>query len=209
MQVEQPIPPTYPGGENPYDFILQAQSRPPKKMLPGGGSRKQRALVVVTGILFFIILLMVVLSFISSRAAAPTKALEKIAQTQNEIIRVSTLGGKTSRDTVTLGFAETVSTTITSSQKQTIVYLKARHVKADPKFLALGANASTDASLKTADSAGRYDSELVSVLEDSLSAYKQELKTTYSQTSNASQRKLLQMLYNQAVLLTKNQPTSS
>ena len=209
MQLNQPIPPTYSGGENPYDFILQGPQKPKKTLIPTGGSQKQRILLAITGLIIFILLAVAIFGVLSSLGGDETQAILGIAQTQTELVRISTAGGNKARDLTTLGFAESVQLTLTTNQQQTTRYLTSQNVKINPKVLVLGQKTQTDASLKSAEQAGRYDEELLTVLQNSLSAYKTQLNSAYQNATSVKQKNLLLNLYNQANALTKNQPTKS
>lgn len=209
MQLNQPIPPTYSGDEDPYDFILKGNQKPKKTLLPSGNSRKSRILLVVGGVLAALFLLAIIFALVTSSGSSNAKSLLSLAQDQNEIIRISNNGGNQARDPTIQGFSQTVTLVLTTSQQKTVKYLNTHGVKTSSKSLALTRNAQTDATLKSADEAGRYDAELLKTLEGSLNDYKSQLNEMYKKTSSKSQKILLQQLYNQAVNLTKNQPTSS
>ena len=67
MQLNQPIPPTSSGGENPYDFIINGnqQIKKGRLPLPKPNNRKQRILYVFGGAVLLIVLLMIGFSLIS------------------------------------------------------------------------------------------------------------------------------------------------
>jgi hypothetical protein len=209
MQLNQPIPPSYSGGEDPYDFILKGSQKPKKSLLPAGNSRKNRVILVVGAALFGLILIIIVLSLVTSSGSAGTKQLTTLAQSQNEIIRISSTGSTQARDSTIKGFSESVNLTMMSEQQQTTKYLSSHGAKVKPKVLLLGRDPQTDATLKSATAAGRYDDELLKTIEKQLNVYKIQLQQAYKQTSKKSEKILIQQLFDQATKLTKNQPTSS
>jgi hypothetical protein len=209
MQLNQPIPPSYPGGDNAYDFILNGNQKPKKGLVPKPKSRTGRIIWVIGGGLALIFILAILFSVILGGGSSSTQKLFKIAQTQTEIVRVSGGGLTKSRDISTRNFVETVAITMTSSQQQTTAYLSSHKNKINVKQLALGQDPKTDAALKSADAAGRYDQELIAVLEKLLASYRVQINEAYKATDSTSQKKLLEDLYKQVTDLTKNQPATS
>ncbi len=208
MQLNQPIPPSYPGGNNAYDFILNGNQKPKKTLLPNAKTKKGRLLLVVGGAVGIIFLLAIILSLVLGGGGG-TQDLLAIAKTQTEIARVSNASTLKARDITTRNFVATVGITISSQQQQTVSYLASHKEKISPKTLALSVNPKTDAALKTAESAGRYDQELLTVLEKSLADYQVQLSQTYKATSSKSQKTLLQKFFEQVSALIKNQPAIS
>ena len=206
MQLNQPIPPPYPGGNNPYDFILNGNQKPKKTLLPNAKTKKGRLLVVLGGAVGILILLFIVLSLVLSGGGG-TKDLLTIAQTQTEIARVSSDTSAKARNITTRNFAATVRITVSSQQQQTVSYMTSHKQKVAPKKLILGMNPKTDESLKTAEAAGRYDQELLTILEKSLADYQLQLSQTYKATSSKSQKAMLQKFFEEVGALIKNQPT--
>ena len=208
MQLEQPIPPNNPGGDNQYDFIMNGKQAPKKSILPSGNSRKQRIILIVGGALAFFAIFAIVLALIFSSGGEDTKALLGLAQTQTEITRVSADGTTKARSAATQNFTQTVTTTMTTAQQQTIEVL-AKKTKVDEKKLVLGRSTKTDTALTSAQQAGRYDEELTATLTKALASYKTEISQAATKTTTKSQKELLQKLYTQVEALIKNQPTSS
>jgi hypothetical protein len=210
MQLNQPIPPSYSGGDGQFDFILNGNQKPKKSLipLPQGNSRKQRLLVIFGGVVALIFILALVFGLLLNSGSS-TKDLVEITKTQTEIVRVAENNAPKARGVTARNFSETVALTMTSSKQQTISYLAAKKTTVKPKELALGLNAKTDADLKSADAAGRYDEELLTILEKSLADYRTQINTAYNKTSVKSQKQLLQQLFEQVTTLTKNQPDTS
>jgi hypothetical protein len=209
MQLNQPIPPPYTGGDDQYDFILNGNQKAKKSRLPQGKSRKQRLFWVIGAGLGLVIILAIVFSMVLNSGGSPTKALFSIAQTQTEIVRVSGGSSLKARSLTTRNFAETVTVTMTSSQQQTVNYLTSHKTKVKPKELALGQDSKTDAALKSAEAAGRYDQELLAILEKSLAEYRTQVSEAFKATNSPSQKQLLEQLFNQVTTLLSNQPAIS
>lgn len=209
MQLNQPIPPPYSGGDSQFDFILNGNQKPKKSLLPKGGNRKQRLLVALGIGAGVIVLLIIIVSLLLSSGNTSTKSLISIAQTQNEIVRISSTGSQKAKSKAAANFAITVADSTATGQAATTKYLTSKKVKIPPKTLAMGQNPQTDAALKSAQTAGRYDEELISTLQKSLLAYQSEVGTAYKATNSASQKALLKQLFDQVTILLKNQPTAT
>jgi len=202
--------PNQPQGHDPYAFIMDTSHKPKRNLLPNQNSPKQRLLVVGGGFVVLLVLLMIGFAIFSSTRSSGTKQLLGIAQTQNEIIRVSQIGVKDSRDSTTQAFSQSVSLSLTSSQKEVTDYLAKQGVKTKPKDLALKKSSATDATLETAGQASQFDQVFMATLTKQLTAYQKEVKTAYDQASNATLKKILQDSFNQVNTLLKNtQPATS
>lgn len=210
MQLNQPIPPSYSGGDGQYDFILNGNQKPKKSLipLPQGNSRRQRVIVVLAGGVIFTFIVAVILA-IALSGGGSTKDLVAITQTQTEIVRVAETNASKARGVTARNFSETVALTMVSSKQQTLSYLSSKKTTVKPKELALGLNAKTDANLKSAEAAGRYDQELLTILEKSLADYRTQINTAYNKATTKSQKQLLQQLFEQVTTLIKNQPATS
>lgn len=209
MQLEQPIPPSYPGGDNQFDFILNGHQKPKKGLIPKGNSPKQRIIMVILGLLAVLTLFAIIFALIFSSGGGNKEDMLGLAQTQTELVRISASGAEDSRDAVTQGFAQNIAAVITTSQLETTEWLTKNGVKFKEKDLALAKDEKVDAALNSALQAGRFDQELVKVLERMLAEYKAELSQAFSGTSSKSQKTLLQNLFKQVETIIKNQPTSS
>jgi hypothetical protein len=210
MQLNQPIPPTPAGGESPYDFILSGNHKPSKKLLSNrGNSKRQRLLIAVLGGLGLLFVIAVIVALLVSGNDSTKKNFTGLVQTQTEIIRITTLGNQKATSSSAQHFSEMVGLVMTSSEQQTNSYLSKHGTKLKSKELALGKNAGTDKALAAAAAAGTYDNELITILERSLANYQANVSDLYKTTSSATQKKLLQNLYDQATTLIKNQPATS
>lgn len=207
MQLDQPIPPGSSGGENPYDFILSGAPKPKLSLVPKGGSQKQRIILVASGAIIILIIFVIVFSLIANSGDSGIKSLVSVAQTQTEIVRVSTAGTSQVRDPSILNFTENVSLGLTSSQIQTINYLTKHQKKISSKELALGQSASTNKKLSTAQETGNYDNTMLTTLQQELTAYQAQVIAAYKSTDVNSQKVLLQQLYTQVTNLLKNSPS--
>ncbi|MEO8785163.1 MAG: hypothetical protein ABI221_02530 [Candidatus Saccharimonadales bacterium] len=203
MQLDQPIPST--GGENPYDFILSGPTKPKRSILPTGSSPKQRAIVAIAGAVGGLIVFFIILALISSATKGNDGNIVKLAQTQTEIVRVSTEGAQKVRDPSVAAFVQNVNLSLTSDQQKTVSYLAKHGHKLNGKNLGLMESSKTDASLAEADQAGQYDNALLNTMEQSLKNYKTDLATDYK-SAKGTQKELLKELYANANNLLANPP---
>lgn len=210
MPPNQPGSPA-PGNHDPYGFFMNPEKKSGGKFGAlnanlQGKSKKQRIILaaIVGGI---VMVLLIIIAMVASSGGNGVKtSMLSIAQTQQEIARVSANGNTKSKDLSVKGYATTVEVSMQSGEQQTLAYLKTQKVKPSTKALSAKQDASTDATLKAADQAGTYDNTLVATLEKMVKDYQALLKTTYDSASGSNQKKVLQNLYTQAFDLSKNQP---
>ncbi len=123
LMTNQAMPPApvssgQPGGNNPYDFILNHQGSP-KRPLLGGNSFKQRLLIVAGGGLLLIIVLMIAFSVLFNKSDSTTGLLG-IAQSQTEIARVAELGKLSARSPDTKNFASLTSLSMATAKAEIV-----------------------------------------------------------------------------------------
>lgn len=204
MQPQQPYSPT-----PNYDFIM-SPAPPPKKSLvplPTSGSMLQRIAIVAGG---FVILLIIIIVFASLLKSGGNNApLVSIAQQQNELIRVATLGTQQATDQSAKNFAQSTELSLITEQQQLLSYLKTNGTKVSPKQLALTKNTQTDTQLSAAQAASTFDSTFEDVMHTQLTAYTQALKTTFAKTTGPKGRQLLSNDYSATNLLLQQLPGSA
>jgi type II secretory pathway pseudopilin PulG len=188
-------------GHNPYDFIVNPNT--PKRSIGGGmfsGKAPWKGLALIgAGLVVVIIIVGIVLSSLAPKGSTP--GLTAAAQRQQEIIRIATAATKTAAGQGTRNFATNVQFSVTSSQEQTLAYLKSHGTKVKKQQLALNKDVQTDALLANALTAGTYDTAVVQNLTSQLQTYEGLLKSTYNQTTGKSARELLQASYDSAAKL--------
>lgn len=197
-------------GPNPYDFITQSPQKPKKSILPQGNSPKQRGIfAAILG--FGLLILGIVFFFILTGGGPSMQPMIELAQTQNEILRITDGASRDIKSADVAEFNQNANLTLRSDQQQTVAYIAKVEKAPNAKVLALKQSSSTDAKLKEAAAAGRYDETYQGILYNQLKAYQGEIQTVYKSASGAQQKELLQKLYNNATTLLKNQkpPTTS
>lgn len=170
-------PPTGQFDSSQFDFIMNPQKPQKKSLLPGGPKAKMIifGLVIATVV---IILLAVILSLFRS-GDSTTESLVKVAQQQNEIIRISEDGTKKAGSEKAKKLATMTHMTVTTDQNNMINYLSKQKRKVKSKELGLLANKKTDSELAAAASNGRYDEVFTQIIKEKLEEYQSSLKSAY------------------------------
>lgn len=194
MRMEQN---TSPSGSNPYDFILNDPPKKKRSVLPSGGSKKQRTILMAVGGIFLLIFFYMLFSIIMNSGTSNTERMTSVAQEQEEIIRVASLGERGARSTSTQSLALNVRLSVTSSQQKVLAYLNERNVELKDKDLALKANSKTDAVLKEATDNGRFDETFNTIFVAQLKDYQKNLATGYDESGNKTVKQILQEAYAQ------------
>jgi hypothetical protein len=163
---------------------------------------------VVGGAIVLMIVAAVVLN-----ALVPNKSsvaeLTTIAEEQQELIRVATLGANQATGQDTKNFATTVQLGITSSQNDVLSYLASHGHKLTTKQLTLKRDAATDQLLTAATATSTFDTALSHNLIDQLHTYQTSLQNTYKTAGNAAAKTLLQKNYSAATLLLQSVSTDT
>jgi hypothetical protein len=201
MQPQQPYNPT-----PNYDFIM-SPAPPPKKSLvplPTNSSLLQRIAIAGGGLIILIIIIIVFASLL--KGGGNNSALVSIAQQQNELIRIATLGTQQATDQSAKNFAQSTELSLTTEQQQLLTYLKTNGTKVSTKQLGLTKNAKTDTTLSAAQAASTFDSTFEQVMQSQLTSYAQSLKTTFGNTTGPKARQLLSNDYSAANLMLQQLP---
>lgn len=182
-QNNQPQPPN---NDNDYDFIMNPQQSSKPAFL-GPESAKMRIIVFASGVIILIILMVLFFSFLNASSNAQKENLLKVAQTQEEIIRVVGLGEQniTERDLKTK--TSTLKAVMLTSKQDTLSALSGRGQNVNPKKLAEGQNPQHDAELESASEQARHDEALNQILVKLLNQYALELEAVYNNGSAEEQ----------------------
>lgn len=186
-----------PGQQNQYDFIM---SNAPQKRGPAfGNSPRARIAIVAGGLILLIIIAMVVMSFFSQGDKVQTQRLIEVAQAQNEIIRVSSLGKEKARDINTRSLAANARLSVESSQVEVKAALGKRGVKSKSlnKTLAASKNTKTDDALNEASQNNRFDDTFTLVMQKQLEDYRKLLMGAYD-SGTATEKKVLKTSFDSA-----------
>ncbi|MEO8105432.1 MAG: hypothetical protein ABI602_03795 [Candidatus Saccharibacteria bacterium] len=200
MQPQQPPYGSRPESD-PYDFIVNPAAPPRRSLLPGGGSVIGRVVIVGGGLLVALILFIIVKNLLVVDSSN-TALLLKVAGQQQELIHYSNEATAAPLlEGTTNNFAMTAVLSLTSQQKQLLIYLKANGHKLDAKQLNLQINAGTDQQLKASVAASTYDATFRQVMQTKLTTYGQTLQQAYAKTTGPAGRTLLKNDYATAQLL--------
>lgn len=200
----QVVPPPsvtgHPTGHNPYEFIVNPNT--PKKGLGlfGGNDFIKKIIFLVGGAVVLMVVAATILSALGPKTDSTT-SLISIAQRQQEIIRVASIGSGQATGPTASNFTTNVALSVTSNQNDVLTYLGSKGTKLNAKKLALDRNTQTDKLLADATAASTFDSVVTQTLTSQLTTYQTSLRTAYKQTSSQKTKQLLQNCYNATTLL--------
>lgn len=189
-----------PRSSDPYGFIMDAGTPAPKSKLPipmGSTSKNGRILIVIIGAVILAIIAAIVMAFLSSGGDQTIKDVTKLAQEQNELIRIADIGAKKAKGTEAQNLALTTKFTITSDQKQTLEYLSTQRHKVSSSILKATKNTQTDNALTVAAQNNNFDETFIKTIGSMLISYKSDVSKTYNDaTARPNAKKLMTTLYN-------------
>lgn len=191
-QSPTPTPP-----QNRYDYILNPPQAPRRKIPLFGGGNKVVNVIFVSVVL---ILALIVYSVFSSATKANYDSVVRLAERQQEIIRVSNLGLIGSQDPATLIYVSTVASTTQSEQNATLAFLTKKGVKVSSVELALKKDSTTDSALTTAQQNNTYDAVLINSLKGLLTSYQKAEKDVILANSNSEKVLFTTLLSNAKTL---------
>jgi len=192
--------------ENPYEFFME----PPKQVRPGlnlglSDTPAKKFIFVVVAIFAFLGLLAAILAMASKPSTSSTGLL-KIAQDQQEMIRVAGNATTNSHNDDLQNFAVTLQLGLTSAQQGVVTYMAKTGTKTNDKSLSLSQNPKTDQALNAALAADTYDTMFESIMRASLSTYDHDLNEEAGVAQTTTEKKLLQDDIASAELLQKMLP---
>lgn len=188
----------YPGSSqgNPYDFILNPQETPKKRFTNKGSKLAITLLLAVVGAFILTIIISVVFSSIGPKKLSKDD-LAGVAQSQQELIRISIQGASDSRVQVSRNLSTTVEYTMMTQQRQVLELLSKQGLKLGKKELALKQNATTDQKFTTAKSTSTYDQTFTQVMQQMLTDYANLLKGLTAKTESQSEKDRMSEYYRQ------------
>lgn len=207
MFPDQPTPPpsyqgpqlTPPVNHDPYGFITDPQKASKAPLLGGNSFFKQIALIL-GGFVLLLIVLGIILS-VALPSSNSTTDLTKIAQSQQELIRISTVGAQQSSSQFAKNLSITSRLSLLTNQGQLLTYMAGTGVKLAPKTLALSRNAQTDQTLAAAQATSTFDIALEQIMISQLQTYQNSLRQEFSKTKNKTLKIVILKNYQSAVLL--------
>ncbi len=185
---------------SPYEFILNP-SKPPKKKIGFGGNNFVLTLAVIIGGAFlFMIILTVILNAVGGKTLSKTDLIG-LAQTENELVRISQQATASATQQTTKNLAVTIQLSMTTQQKKDLDFLAANGVKVDTKQLSLKQNATTDQQLASAKTTSTFDLVFSQLIQSQLQDYAKSLKQLNSVAANKTESDLTSTFYGQTQLL--------
>jgi len=191
---------------DPYDFIMNPAPLPPKKKFAvsgGGSSLRGKVLKLLAGAVLLIIVLIVGARLAFGNRTGNASTLVSLAATQQEIVRVTTLGLQKTKNPSVLAFAQTAKLTVSSQNSDLMAYLKKNGVKYKPEQLSAAKDSTFDDKLTSAAANNQLDEVFLDLLKASLDTYKTELKKDYNSSSNQKTKDLLSADYDSITVLLK------
>lgn len=202
MPPQQPYTPSpQPSEQRPdherYEFIMNPQ-QPKRGPISVMGNTK--ALLFITGVIAVVVILLVIV-FSFARGGGTDKApYIKIAQQQQEIIRVAGLQGQNLTNQDVKNFVVNTELSLASDQQTYYALLGRNKIKVSEKQLELGQNSATDTALQNAQDSSTLNEALPAELRQQLEGYQASIQQAY-QAAGPITRQVLLELYNNAALL--------
>ncbi len=194
---------------NPYEFIVNPQ-QPKRRGLKVPGVRNPflaKLLLVVVVVAIVVAIAGVLLSSVFSKQGINAQGLIGVAQSQQELVRVSKQGAANGTQSVTRIFSTNVELSLQTEQLQLLAYLKKQGYKPSTKTLSLKKSSSTDTQLTTAIQSSTFDSIYVQLMQNSLVAYNTELEQASNNATGANEKKIIAGELSAASMLLQQVPT--
>ncbi|MDQ5963366.1 MAG: hypothetical protein QG629_448 [Patescibacteria group bacterium] len=141
-------------GHNPYEFIMQANAKPPK----AGPSFAVRLMVVVGGIFLLFVGIAVALSLING-GQDDTERFTAVAKEQQQIVLLATTVTQNAKSDSAKAFALNTQLSLQTSLAQTQDFMKKNEMKLDDKALSQTSNKDATDALASAKESQDYDTQ--------------------------------------------------
>jgi hypothetical protein len=175
----QPAPTPQSGAPNSqYEFMMAPSSQPKKSM---GLPMPKGKIPIIIGVLLGIIVLVSILSLVMSGGGdEATTQLASLSAEQQEIIRISDVTLKLSKDSTTLATATTVKSSLTSEQKTALELYASLGGKLAKGQLNTKLSKKTEEALNSAAQSNTLNKAYEEYLQASLATYQKNLKALYA-----------------------------
>ncbi len=194
---------------NPYEFILSPEKPPKKPFSPLGGSSFAMKLgLLLGGAVLLMIIIAVGASLLSGGGSGNSAATRlSLAQTQQELIRISAQGTTDARQQTTRDLAVTAQYTLISEQQKTLGLLTTGGKKPPKdKELNLKQDATVDQQFTSAKATSSFDRTFATVMQKKLTEYADTVKQMQATTKSQIEKDLLTNYYQDAQLLISQIP---
>lgn len=205
-QFNAPAPP--PPASNPYDFITTGGKPPKSGRLPSTSNPFVAKLIVLVGgaVVVMIVVTLVVNLLFGSKTNL--NDLVSLAQTEQEIARVTNQTQQTATDQTVAGAAISTRLTLLTQQQGVLTYLSTHRHKVGAKDLGLKKNITTDKRLVQAQATSTFDIVFTQIMRGQLQDYATSLQTASDSSSSKMVKTFLTTDYNQVQMLLKQWPSS-
>ena len=182
--------------QNQYNFIMD----------PGAGNSsgpaflrdpKKRIFAAIAFVTIIILVVAIVIGVLLSLGKSGSAGLKGIVAYQTEIIRISDIGLKDSKDINVKAKVGTLQSFMISDLNETNSLVVGKMSKEE---VAQHRDSDIDNALKSALSSNSFDSEIIRQLDELIGAYQSELKTVYDSSSKDSEKKVLTTANNNIVV---------
>jgi len=206
-QTVAPVQPPAESGQ--YNFIMDpgkpAGQNPLAKL--GGNSFLSKIVVLVGGAVALMLVLAVGVNLIFG-GRNNLDALVALAQSEQEIARLSDQSTNTSDQTLQNAAINTKLTAL-SHQQAWVNFLQSHRRSVSPEDLNLKKDASTDTKLKAAVQTSTFNSVYTNVMTSQLQAYATQIRQAYQGARNKNEQTLLNGHYRDVQLLLKQWPSTA
>lgn len=175
-----------------YNFILDPQ-QPKKGGLLAGANKTKRMVIAAAGGLFLLTMFLVLFSLILGGGGENKRLALRLAQQHTELTRVAEIGEEKARGQAAKNLATTTLLTLQSSQPEILAIAG----DVDEKLLAGGQDAETDEVLTAAEQRSQFDEVFTEVLEEGITAYRNDLDTAFSSSSSSKNKEVYSKIYRQ------------
>lgn len=207
-----PSPPepvfTSPANNDPYNFIMQPDTKKKNGLKLGGGNLPVTIGIIVGGAAILMIFVILIANLIGGSGSSSKSNLISLAQTQNEIVRVSGKAESAAKIRAVRNLAVTIDMSLTSQQQQVIGVLTKNGVKLDKQDLQLKQNGQTDQRLTSASSTNTFDKEYAKIMQEALGNYVTSLRQINTTSKSNTERQLTKEYITQTELLIAQIPHS-
>lgn len=166
-----PLPAPPPVKKTPYDFFL-SQKHPTNTKgmaLPKRTSLKTKVIFAIGGALALMFIILIINQLTPKDTTR--QELFTIAQTQQEIIRVCTLGASKAKYQVNRNFAVNCAAGVTTDQRRLLGYLQSVKFSYKAKQLSALTNPQTDQRLTSASASSSFDDTFKEIMTKQLNSY--------------------------------------
>lgn len=173
-----------------FDFFTKADKKTRIKMAAISGGLLLLLAVILGAIIF-------------SNDEGLQTSLTRVAQRQNEVIRIAEIGEDKARSQEVLNASIVIKASLKSSQNQVSAVLASEGGSPSRAILRQLENEQTTRELNAAEQANQFDEVYLEIMQSQLLSYMASLEAAYAHTSG-NNRELIDDLYREAGLLLRN-----